>query len=142
MAILTESNIRLTGFDNGVGTRSPCAKRPYVENVTLRQRLQIIAGVNDRSAWLIAITTSVPSAKGINRNVSVTLFPLPGINPLSGNLRVTLQTARNYFASAERIAERYQQGEQNATRRYYKQHCGRSATKRRVSLKRRFVKWA
>ena len=66
MAILAGSNICPAGFDGGVGIRSPCAKCPCAKNVTLRQRIQIIAGVNDRSARLIAVTTSPPSAKSIN----------------------------------------------------------------------------
>ena len=66
MAILAGSNMCPAGFDGGVGIRSPCAKCPCAKNVTLRQRIQIIAGVNDRSARLIAITTSSPSAKSIN----------------------------------------------------------------------------
>ena len=56
MAILAGSNICPAGFDGGVGIRSPCEKCPCAKNVTLRQRIQIIAGVNDRSARLIAIT--------------------------------------------------------------------------------------
>ena len=56
MAILAGSNICPAGFDGGVGIRSPCEKCPCAKNVTLRQRIQIIVGVNDKSARLIAIT--------------------------------------------------------------------------------------
>ena len=66
MAILAGSNICPAGFDGGVGIRSPCAKCLCAKNITLRQRIQIIEGVKNKSAWLIAITTSVPSAKSIN----------------------------------------------------------------------------